>query len=238
MSSGIGTPDANPSGRRDNGLEASSFVPVAEVDAEIGAVLLSALGRARIAAYLEATPDPVRELLYAASNDRRDARTIIEAVSRANAANRDPAATGSLPAVSPPDTLAGRDTNAEFRALTADWHVDTVAAIRSAERDLNREDAEWRARISPPVASPDQGDEEEHFIPPVPPPLPRLSGGAVLGLVLILGSVLLLLAGAQLGLGTDTTFLLGIGGILVGAGVLVMKLRPQPSEDDDDGAII
>src|ERR1700722_9744345 len=79
----------SPAGRRDNGLQATSFVPLAEVDAEIGMELLTALGRARIAAYLEATLDPVRELLYAAASDRGDARNIIDAVSRASEAARD-----------------------------------------------------------------------------------------------------------------------------------------------------
>ncbi len=34
------------------------------------------------------------------------------------------------------------------------------------------------------------------------------------------------------------TFLLGVGGLLVGAGMLVMRLRERPDEDDDDGAVL
>ena len=48
----------------------------------------------------------------------------------------------------------------------------------------------------------------------------------------------MLSAGDWLGLGVDLTFLAGIGGILLGAGMLVMKLRAQPDDDDDDGAIL
>jgi hypothetical protein len=41
------------------------------------------------------------------------------------------------------------------------------------------------------------------------------------------------------GLPTDMTFLLGVAGILIGAGMLVMRLREQPADDEgDDGAII
>jgi hypothetical protein len=246
--------------RRDNGLDAPSFVPLVEVDAALGDRLLSALGRARIAAYLDPIPDPNRRLLYAAAADRADARTIVERVGRAatepvpaelTAANpadaadagdsANPGASGGpvntdAAAISAPDLLQGRDANSEFQALVADWHVDTVAAIRSAERDLNREDADWRARISPPP--PAETDEEEHFVPPPPPPLPRLAGTTIGAIVIIALSIFIFASGDWLGLGEDLTFLTGIGGILLGAGMLVMKLRPTPDEEDDDGAIL
>jgi hypothetical protein len=245
------TESSDPSGRRDNGLPASSFVPLAEVDAALGDVLLQALGRARIAAYLEPTPIPGRQLLYAAAMERGDARTIVTRVSRAASASDsgdagavdgvDTAAASSGTAggtgtVSAPNLLQGRDTDSEFQALVADWHVDTVEAIRSAERDLTREDADWRAHISPPP--PSNADEEEHFVPPPPPPLPRLSATAIGAILIIALSIFVLSAGAWLGLGVDLTFLAGIGGILLGAGMLVMKLRAQPDDEDDDGAIL
>jgi hypothetical protein len=239
------TPHEQSAGRRDNGLVAPSFVPLAEVDAALGDALLQALGRARIAAYLEPTADPGRRLLYAATMERGDAQTIVSSVWRATAANASSAdgtdgadgiASGEHVAVSPPDLLQGRDAETEFQALVADWHVDTVAAIRSAERDLNREDADWRARISPPP--PTEDADEEHFVPPPPPPLPRLSATTLGAFLLIALSIFVFVAGDWLGLGIDMTFLAGIGGLLLGAGMLVMKLRPHSEEDDDDGAIL
>jgi hypothetical protein len=223
-------------GHRSNGLESTSFIPLAEVDVALGAMLLSALGRAKIAAFLEPTADPARELLYAASSERVDARTIVTTVARANTANES-AATSGREVFSAPDPLVGRDPEAEFRALTSDWHVDTVAAIRSAERDLSREDSDWRARINP--LPPSEGEDEEHFVAPPPPPLPRLSAAAVGAILLIVFAILILSTGQLLGLGVRFTLLFGIGGILLGAWMLVMKLRPQPSDDDDDdGAIV
>jgi hypothetical protein len=238
----VTTPHEQSAGRRDNGLVAPSFVPLAEVDAGLGDALLQALGRARIAAYLEPTADPGRRLLYAATMERGDAQTIVSSVWRASAATAgsaegtDGSGPGEHVAVSPPDLLQGRDAETEFQALVADWHVDTVAAIRSAERDLNREDADWRARISPPP--PAEGADEEHFVPPPPPPLPRLSATTVGAFLLIALSIFVFVAGDWLGLGIDMTFLAGIGGLLLGAGMLVMKLRPHSEEDDDDGAIL
>ena len=58
-----------------------------------------------------------------------------------------PSATAQPDLRQPADPLAGVDTDAAFDALVADWHVDTIAAMRDAERDLTREDADWRARL-------------------------------------------------------------------------------------------
>ena len=214
------------SDRRDNGLSAESFVPVADVESELTPLLLTALARARIAAYVEPAAGS-HERVFVAAEERADARTIIAAASRA---------AGSVAPIPVPETLDGRDTDAEFEALISGWHVDTVAAIRSAEKDLSREDSDWRARID---AQPAEEDEEEHYVPPPPPPLPRLSGLTVWAIVVMLLSLFVLSFGGRLGFDGDLTILLGIGGLLVGAGMLVMRLRDQPGdEDDDDGAIL
>ena len=252
--------------RRENGLTADSFVPLVEVGPELGGRVLDALARARIAAYLEPGPDAARDRLFVASADRSDARTIVTSVSRGAVTRRVDASSGPTTDKMPdpsvedpsievahdptssalasselsdlvvaPDLLHGRDTDAEFTALIADWHVDTVAAIRSAERDLGREDSDWRARLVP-VAEPD--DVEEHYVPPAPPPLPRLAGATIFALLVLIAGIGLLLFGGYLNLGGDVTFLLGIAGILLGAGLLVMRLRERPADEDDDGAIV
>jgi hypothetical protein len=214
--------------RRDNGLSADSFLPVADVDTNLAPVLLDALGRARIAAYVE-SGGATLDRMFVAADDRGDARTIIAAASRA---------AGSGTPIPVPETLGGRDTDAEFRALVGDWHVDTVAAIRSAEKDLAREDADWRARID--AQPPESADtDDEHYIPPPPPPLPRLSGLTIWAMVILALSIVVLGFGDEFGLDGNLTILLGIGGLLVSAGMLVMRLREHPrDEDDDDGAML
>jgi hypothetical protein len=227
----------DPDARRGNGLAASSFVPLLDLDPSVSGLVLDALGRARIAAYVEPIIDSTRLRLCVDSVDRSDARTIATSVTRLAGADRNADRPGSSdPLVSTPDPLLGRDTNAEFGQLVADWHVDTVDAIRAAERDLNREDADWRARLVPPAAS--AADEDEHYVPPSPPPLPRLSGQTVLALLILVASIALLAFGGPLELGQDVTYLLGIGGILLAAGLLVMRLRERPDDDADDGAIL
>lgn len=216
---------------RDNGLEAPAYVALADIDPSVGDALLTALRRARIAAYLEPTAsseDASRERLYVAAGERTDARAVVEVAART--------AVQDGTAASRPDLLAGVDAQAEFDALVGDWHVDTIDAVRAAERDLTREDADWRMRLQLPAAAPDADD---HYVPPAPPPLPRLASATILALVVVAAAVVLLAFGQALGLPGDLAFLAGVAGILVGAGLLIMRLRDgSDGDEDDDGAVI
>jgi hypothetical protein len=219
---------------QDNGLAAPRYVPLTDVEAAMGVHLLTALGKARIAAYLDDSPgaNDTRRL-FVDSDERADARTIVAAVIRA---------AGGAPPLVPEepgprtDPLAGLDTEAAFADLIADWHVDTVAAIRDAERALTREDADWRARLErPPVEPEPVWLDEAHYVPPPPPPLPRLAAPTVLAVTVLVASILLLVLGSVLALPSNVVFLLGVGGVLVGAGMLFMRIR-EHGDDDDDGA--
>jgi hypothetical protein len=218
--------------RLDNGLHARAYVPLTDVDAEVGQHLLTALGRARIAAYLDPTAAAVtdRRRLFVASDERVDARTIVAATVKALGA-----AQPDLPASDP---LAGVDTDAAFQQLVADWHIDTVAAVRDAERDLTREDAEWRARLIKPQESDEVWLDEEHYVPPPPPPLPRLAAPTIVAMTVLAISILLLGLGGQFGLANGLTFVLGIGGLLLGAVILFTRVREHRRDDGDDGAAI
>jgi hypothetical protein len=221
--------DADP-GRVDNGLRAPAYVPLTDVDTETGRRLLAALGRARIAAYLGPTPHPGSDQLrlFVSSDDRVDARTIVATLRALGPADGTPA-----------DPLAGVDTDVAFQELIAGWHVDTVSAVREAERDLSREDAEWRARLMKPPASDEVWLDEDHYVPPPPPPLPRLAAPTVLAMIVLALSVGVLAFGGYLGLTGDLTLVLGIGGLLTAGGILFSRLREQRDEDDeDDGSAV
>jgi hypothetical protein len=220
-------------GRLENGLFAISYVPLTDVEATLGGALLTALGRARIAAYLEPTPglEGEQRRLFVAAEERSDARTIVAAAVRALGS---PAA--EMPE-RPEDPLAGVDTDAAFAALVADWHIDTLDAVRDAERDLRREDAEWRERLRKPVVDEPVWLDEDHYVPPPPPPLPRLAAPTIGAMILLAISILFLGVGSAFGLASDLTMLLGVAGVLLGAGLLMMRLR-EHRDDDDDGALI
>lgn len=227
--------------RQDNGLRASAYVPLTDVEPEIGQLLLTALGRARIAAYLAShEPNPAadageRRRLFVASEERTDARTIVAAAVRALG---EPApALDESPAVRP-DPLDGVDTDTAFDALIADWHVDTHAAIREAERDLRREDEQWRARLSRPPAEDPIWLDDDHYVPPPPPPLPRLTGPTIVAMVVMAAAIVVLAIGGRFGLGGELGFVLGMVGLLVGAGMLLTRVANTHRDEDDDGAAI
>jgi hypothetical protein len=175
---------------------------------------------------------PHQRRLFVAAEERADARTIVAAAVRALGGGP-----GELPERGD-DPLAGVDTDAAFAQLVADWHVDTVAAVREAERDLRREDAEWRERLRQPPLDEPVWLDDDHYIPPPPPPLPRLAAPTIGALVLVGVAIVLLALGGAFGLASDLTMLLGVGSLLLGAGLLIMRLRERPDDDDDDGAVI
>jgi hypothetical protein len=217
----------------DNGLRAAAYVPLTDVHAEVGRHLLTALGRARIAAYLGPVPTGPDEQrrLFVAAEERVDARTIVAAAVRALGEDE--------PDLPPSDPLAGVDTDSAFAALVADWKIDTVAAIREAERDLTREDAEWRARLLNPQASDEVWLDEDHYIPPPPPPLPRLAAPTIIAMAVLAISILLLGLGGQFGLAGRFTLVLGMAGLLLGAVILFTRVREfRRDDDEDDGAAI
>jgi hypothetical protein len=228
---GAGGPEQ---GRLDNGLRAPAYVPLTDVDPMVGEHLLTALGRARIAAYLGPTPPPAtdRRRLFVASDERVDARTIVAAAVRGlgREEEADVAATS--------DPLDGIDTDSAFQALVADWHVDTVAAVRDAERDLTKEDSDWRARLSKPPARDEVWLDEDHYIPPPPPPLPRLAAPTIIAMAVLAISIVVLGLGGEIGLAGNLSFVLGIAGLLLGAGILFSRLRDHQRDEDDDGSAI
>jgi hypothetical protein len=215
--------------RQDNGLVAAAYVPLTDVVPQLVSALLTALARARIPAYVASTPSDEALRLFVAAEERADARTIVASVVRA---------AGQAAPPDRNDPLAGIDTDAEFERLIADWHVDTHHAIRDAERALTAEDEEWRARLEKdPAADEPVWLDDDHYVPPAPPPLPRFAPQTVLALIVIALSVLLLAFGGELGVASRLTLILGICGVLLGAGILVSRLRDR-GDDDDDGARI
>jgi hypothetical protein len=79
-------------------------------------------------------------------------------------------------------------------------------------------------------------DDEGHFVPPEPPPLPAADATAKFAWLGLLGGPVLLLLAVLLG--WDMTWwlaTLGIGGFLGGFATLVMRMRSDEEDDDDPG---
>lgn len=226
---------------RHNGLAADRYVPLTDVGPELGDAVLSALGRARIAAYLDAPPvrrpdgTSVRRL-FVAAEERSDARIVVAAVIKASGGTPPPIPDAEKPRVDP---LAGVDAEAAFADLIADWPVDTLAEIRKAERALSREDENWRARLEREgVPNEFAWLDEQHYVPPAPPPLPRLSRPALVATVVLIVSIALLVFGTALALGSRLALVLGVCGVLASGAILFTRLRRDRPDDGDDGAIL
>ncbi|MGH3947848.1 MAG: hypothetical protein ACRDSE_01810 [Pseudonocardiaceae bacterium] len=85
----------------------------------------------------------------------------------------------------------------------------------------------------------DRGDvDDDHFVPPEPPPLPRLSKAAVLVLLFFAVGLLLLLAPGVAGIGATVATPLGILALATGLGFLLLRSRegPPPGSDPENGA--
>ncbi|CAL9401063.1 hypothetical protein SUDANB58_01449 [Streptomyces sp. enrichment culture] len=79
-------------------------------------------------------------------------------------------------------------------------------------------------------------DDEGHFVPPEPPPLPQADATAKFAWLAVIGGPLLLLAAVLLR--WDMTWwlaTLGIGGFLGGFAALVARMRTDDEDGDDPG---
>jgi len=248
----IPDPGGRGQGRRDNGLTATSFASVGDVDPRVGAHLLDVLALDGIAAYLQPTvdhdsvtravslPGHPTDRLYVDRHRAADARALVAA--EAEAAGRSGQAT---PFVEPekPDPV---DEDANWAALVASFDRPSAAAVppwpvnEDAEAGLGPTAAEASVRPEPEepaVAAPD----EEGYIPPPPPPLPRISRATAGALCTIAGGVLLLVFGSQvLSLSPVVAFRLGIVAVIAGVAWLIWRMRDDSPDSDrpDDGAVV
>jgi hypothetical protein len=80
------------------------------------------------------------------------------------------------------------------------------------------------------------GDDEGHFVPPEPPPLPSADTTAKFAWLAVVGGPIVLLLAILLG--WDMTWWLatvGIGGFLGGFATLVARMKPDDEDEDDPG---
>ncbi len=129
----------------------------------------------------------------------------------------------------------------EFDAIVAGWRSEgDVPQWPVSPSDV-------AAPVTAPVpvvrpALPAEEEDEEHFVPPEPPPLPRIGPPAAVGLALIVLGIVLIAAPGWVAVPELYGVPLGLVGIASGLGWLVLRLWPDHSADDrdedDDGAIL
>ena len=84
------------------------------------------------------------------------------------------------------------------------------------------------------------GTDEDHYVPPEPPPLPKLRPLTIVALVLIVLGVVLLIIPALIGLDARIATPIALLSVTCGGGMLLLRVRQNPKNPDarDDGAQI
>ncbi|GAB3142951.1 hypothetical protein [Amycolatopsis sp. NPDC004378] len=158
------------------------------------------------------------------------------------------------------------DVDATFAEIVADLRAggfglpeedtaDTAGTALSAEGDSRKapeRPAEPPAVDSPPdtgwrsggttwdttMFSDDPAGDDEHYVPPEPPPLPRPKMGAFLILLLFLAGLFLLILPNAIGVGPTVATPLGILALATSIALLLLRVRqgPPPGADPSNGA--
>ena len=144
-----------------------------------------------------------------------------------------------------PDEPSGPDPTAdEFEAIVAGWRREGAVPTWPGDDRKAPEPPRTPPFPVPPVAAaahrphePDPGSD--HFVPPEPPPLPRIGPPAAVGISLLVLGLTLVIAPGVVGLSDVYGLPLGLLALASGLGWLVLRLWPAPPDgrdEDDDGA--
>jgi hypothetical protein len=223
-------------GRRDNGLDATLWSPLRDVDPRVGEHLLDLLHAAGIAAYLEPSadvepytrtvslPSPPSDRLFVDRARRAEARTVVD--------EHAPPAPEVAPAPEPEPATARRelDEDAEWRRIVAAFEAEHGRSV-VAEEAVD-------APPPPPSELPVLDQPDEHYEPPPPPPIPAPAPASLYAVLLVAAGVLLIGAPGILNLSADFGLVIGVASIAGGVAMLVSRMRDRSDDDGDDGAVV
>jgi hypothetical protein len=219
-------------GRRNNGLEATLWSPLRDVDPRVGEHLLDLLHAVGIAAYLEPSadvepytrsvslPSPPSDRLFVDRSRRAEARTVVD--------QHVPAA--EVPPTPEPATARREiDEDAEWARIVSAFEAEHGRAVVEGEP----------AQLPPPPPHevPVLDRPDEHFEPPLPPPIPAPAPASLYAVLLVVAGVLLIGMPGILNLSADLGLVIGVASIAGGVALLVSRMRDR-SDDDDDGAVV
>lgn len=234
---------AGRSGRRGNGLAATAYVPLAELDPRLADAVLAALREAGVAAYVTPSTGTTGGYLEVSLPDRPTDRVWVDSAARPRAEAvlaelANPSAAAEPPVVD--DEESWRAIVATFSAApprTPTW----PAAEEVAEEGPPGGRVVRRAEPALPADDPARPADEEHYVPPIPPPVPQPQGvtrWAALAIAVGLG-VLILPAVLSDPVGPGLA-LLAVLAVIGGFVTLVVRMRDAPPTDSgpDDGAVV
>ena len=234
---------------RGNGLQAETYVAVADLDPRTADVLLAELRERGVAAYAADSPDPGPggpvDRLYVDAEAEEQARSLIDD-------QRAPLATPG------DDPLDAASIDSAFADIVAGFNLtsDRQLGAWSAVEELDGPPAApgvpgvpgvptsgtgsytgWADLLRPePAPAP---EPEERYVPPPPPPLPRADLRTRVAWAAVLGGPAVLFTAGILGWHLDDyVLLLAAVAFLAGFVALVAGLKDRDDEDGDDGAVV
>jgi hypothetical protein len=147
-----------------------------------------------------------------------------------------------------PDDAPDPDPTADpFEAIVASWRREGAVPSWPGDDRPPVDPPQTPPAPVPPVrpasfaaaaAGPDT-ERLDHFVPPEPPPLPRIGPPALVGFTLLLLGLALVTDPALVGVSDVYGLPLGLLALAAGLGWLVLRLWPAPPDErdeDDDGA--
>jgi hypothetical protein len=229
-------------GRRNNGLDATLWSPLRDVDPRVGEHLLDLLQAVGIAAYLEPSadvgpytrtvflPSPPLDRLFVDRSRRAEARGVVDEHVPPGTDRDQTADRRRGPTPEPAAIRADLDEDAEWARI--------VAAFE-AENGRPEVTEQLSDAPPPPPHEPDVLDRpDEHFEPPPPPPIPAPSPASLYAVLIVAAGLLLIAAPGVLGLSSDLGLVLGVAAIAGGVAMLVSRMRDRSPDDGDDGAVV
>lgn len=155
----------------------------------------------------------------------------------------EPRATSDTTPEGTPDDQAdgdtGGDTGGETGGDTGGGVRDEDGAGRSGTAGPSRSFTVYAAGTGPRDWQPPDGEDDDHFVPPEPPPLPEADTVTKFGWVGALGGPLLLLGAVLFDIHMSWWIItLGVGGFLGGFATLLTRLREDDDLDDPGGGAV
>jgi len=225
---------------RDNGLRASRYTALLDLEPQLADAMLDALREQGVAAYAAAAsgvsgpyldvhlPDRPKDRLWVDTEAIEQARSVLHA---------------TLPGLREEYAAIVSDEDAAWQAIVAGYDLTSPdppsrgqsRLLRGIEPEQPPASAQPAPQAEPPPAP------DDHYQPPPPPPLPATDTVTKLAWAGVVGGPAYLFLGTVAGRGlSERAAVLAVAAFVAGFVTLVARMKDRPPTDSgpDDGAVV